>query len=101
MNHKERIKLNIEKFDSGKWNKYTYAHDFECTLNHVVVILNEVLLERLNEHRWELRASGLALDNYYYIVDPEVEELQPKSVTNLPNNKIQVIYESKMNSHEQ
>lgn len=99
MNHKERIKLNIDKFDSGKWNKFTYAHDFECTLNHVGVILNEVLLERLNQHRWELKASGLALDNYYYIVDPEVEEVQPKSVYPLQNNKMQVIYESKINDY--
>jgi hypothetical protein len=101
MTHKERIKSNIDKFDSGKWNKFTYAHDFECCINWVGIILNEVLLERLNAHRWELQAAGLALDHHYFINDPEVEEIQPKSVHNLPNNKIQVIYQSKMNNYEQ
>jgi hypothetical protein len=99
MTHKERILKNLDRFDRGAWNKFTYAYDFDCTLNYVEGILNEVLLERLNAHRWELQASGLALDNYYFINDPEVEEIQPKSVHNLPNNKIQVIYQSKMNNY--
>jgi len=101
MTHKERIKKNLDRFDRGEWNKFTYAHDFKCTLNYVEAMLNEVLLERLNAHRWELKACGVPLDNYYYIKDPEIEEVQPKSVNPLPNNKIQVIYQSKMNNYEQ
>ena len=45
MNHKERITMNLEKFDIGKWNKYTYAHDFGCTVNYVEAILNQVFKE--------------------------------------------------------
>lgn len=101
MNHKERIKMNLEKFDVGKWNKYTYAHDFGCTVNYVEAILNQVFKERIDNHRWELVAKGVPLFPHTIIEVPEVIEVHPKQVFNLGANKVLAIYESKMNNDEQ
>ena len=101
MNHKERIKNNIEKFDAGNWNVYTYSHDYGCTLGHAQSVLNEVLKERIETHKWELNAEGIPLFPYNIIEVPEVIEVHPKEVFNLGANKVLAIYESKMNNDEQ
>ena len=101
MNHKERIKNNLQKFDAGNWNKYTYAHDYGCSVNYVEGVLNEVLQERIDTHRWELIAEGIPLFAHMIIEVPEVIEVHPKQVFNLGANKVLAIYESKMNNDEQ
>lgn len=100
MTHKQRIRKNIEKFEDGTWNKFTYAHDFECVLGTVEATLNEVLLERIQEHKWERNALGLPLPDYQIHSIPEVLEIEPKVVYDLGANKVAVIYESKMNNDE-
>jgi hypothetical protein len=100
MTHREIIKNNIHRFDSGEWNKFTFADFHQCSISWVEAILNEVLEERIRQSRWENMAEGVPLPEYDVILLPSVIEVHPTRVIELGGNKVQVIYESKMNNHE-
>lgn len=95
LTHKERIKRNFEKFESGKWNKFSYAHDFECSVEHVQSIFGEILDERIEQFRWENTASGVPLPSYKIIEDPETIEIHPDRIIDHGTN-VELIYKSKI-----
>lgn len=95
LTHKERIKRNFEKFESGKWNKFTYAHDFECCVKHVQAIFGEILDERIQQFRWENTASGVPLPTYQIITDPETIDVIPDRIID-HGTKVELIYKSKV-----
>jgi hypothetical protein len=94
--HFERIKANIKKFDSGEWNKYFYSHRYKCQIGTVEIALNQVMMERLQQYKWENTAEGWKIDDHYFINIPDVKEIEPiRTIEH--GDKIELIYESKMN----
>lgn len=94
--HKERIKANLEKFNSGKWDKYTYSAKYKCTLWTVENAINEVLRDELQKYKWENCTKGEPLFEHSFINIPDVKEIEPiRTIEH--GDKIELIYSSKMN----
>lgn len=95
LTHKQRIKNNYEKFESGQWNKFSYSHDFGCSLTWVEQIMSEIISEKLECFRWEKNASGVPLPSFEIIKDPETIEIHPDRIID-HGTKVELIYKSKI-----
>jgi len=100
MNIEQKIQENMYKFYSGEWTIKTFA-EYNCISEKVITnILSKLYDDRITEHRMLCYAAPQPLPEYYEISEAENVEITAKEVHEIGNNKVKVIYESKLNKDD-
>jgi len=94
-NHKERIIKNYDKFKNGTWTPFSYSFDFDCDENWVRSVLNEIMIENLENYRFEINGLGLELPEHKIIEIPDSIEIHPDRIIEHENH-VELIYKSKI-----